>query len=150
MRYDIFIVMPLRLMVASSGNLCCPGAVAAGVAADAGVVERFRARMDNDVDTPGALAVLFEALRDANAALDRNEREQASSLAAAVLDLSAALGLRTRSEDQQVDEATLELVRRRDEARRAGDFAAADAIRAQLIEQGWVVEDGPEGTRVHR
>ena len=68
----------------------------------------------------------------------------------AVLDLSAALGLRTRSEDEQVDEATLELVRRRDEARRAGDFAAADAIRAQLIEQGWVVEDGPEGTRVHR
>jgi len=124
--------------------------VAAGVAADAGVVERFRGRMDNDVDTPGALAVLFEALRDANAALDRNEREQASSLAAAVLDLSAALGLRTRSEDEQVDEATLELVRRRDEARRAGDFAAADAIRAQLIEQGWVVEDGPEGTRVHR
>jgi cysteinyl-tRNA synthetase len=125
-------------------------AVGAGVAAEPGVVARFRTRMDSDVDTAGALAVLFDALRDANAALDRGDPERASPLAAAVLDLSAALGLRARTEEEKVDAAAQELVRRRDEARRARDFAAADALRDQLVALGWVVEDGPEGTRVHR
>ncbi|TML39257.1 MAG: cysteine--tRNA ligase, partial [Actinobacteria bacterium] len=124
--------------------------VGAGVAAEPGVVARFRTRMDSDVDTAGALAVLFDALRDANAALDRGDPQRASPLAAAVLDLSAALGLRARTEEEKVDAAAQELVRRRDEARRARDFAAADVLRDQLVARGWVVEDGPEGTRVHR
>ena len=118
--------------------------------AQPGVVARFRTRMDSDVDTAGALAVLFDALRDANAALDRGDPQRASPLAAAVLDLSAALGLRARTEEEKVDAAAQELVRRRDEARRARDFAAADVLRDQLVARGWVVEDGPEGTRVHR
>jgi cysteinyl-tRNA synthetase len=124
--------------------------VRTGVASDPGVVQRFRARMDSDLDTPGALAVLFDALRDANAALDRSERDSAAPLAAAVVELSAALGLRARDEDEEVDAAALDLVRLRDDARRRRDFGAADAIRAQLVERGWVVEDSPDGTRVHR
>ena len=124
--------------------------IAAGAAAEPGVVERFRARMDNDVDTAGALAVLFDALRDANAALDRGDGASAAPLAAAVSELGAALGLRARAVEEQLDVATTELLRLRDEARRGRDFAAADAIRAQLTARGWVVEDGPDGTRVHR
>ena len=43
-----------------------------------------------------------------------------------------------------------ELVRRRDEARASRDFAAADALRDELVALGWVVEDTPGGTKIHR
>jgi len=44
----------------------------------------------------------------------------------------------------------VELVTARDEARAGRDFAAADALRQRLEGLGWVVEDTPQGTRVHR
>ena len=51
-------------------------------------------------------------------------------------------------EEWQPSEAMKDLVRRRDDARAAGDFAAADAIRDQLQEMGLEVMDTPEGTTV--
>jgi cysteinyl-tRNA synthetase len=41
-------------------------------------------------------------------------------------------------------------VAERDRTRAAGDYPRADAIRRELEAEGWVVEDGPEGTRLHR
>ena len=53
-------------------------------------------------------------------------------------------------ETADVDPATAELVRRRDEARAAGSWDEADTLRGELEAAGWVVEDGPEGTRIRR
>jgi cysteinyl-tRNA synthetase len=65
--------------------------------------------------------------------------------------VSAALGLGLRGEvDDQIDPASAELVRRRDEARVQRDWALADRLRDELAEAGWVVEDGAEGTRIRR
>jgi cysteinyl-tRNA synthetase len=47
-----------------------------------------------------------------------------------------------------VPEAILELARQRDEARAAKDWARADALRAQITDAGYVVEDTPAGTEV--
>jgi cysteinyl-tRNA synthetase len=49
-----------------------------------------------------------------------------------------------------VDADAAELVRLRDRARAERDWPTADAVRAQLEEAGWVVEDGPAGTRIRR
>ena len=64
--------------------------------------------------------------------------------------MAAAVGLELRAEADAVDDETAELVRRRDEARQARDFAAADRLRDELATRGWVVEDTADGTKVRR
>jgi cysteinyl-tRNA synthetase len=117
---------------------------------DAEALERFRARMDDDLDTPGVVADVAELRRRANALLDGGDATGAAPLAAAVREITGALGLPLAGGDDRVDEATAVLVRQRDEARARKDWGGADAIRSQLEAQGWVVEDTPGGTRLHR
>ncbi|MBW3615555.1 MAG: cysteine--tRNA ligase, partial [Actinobacteria bacterium] len=125
------------------------GPVQAAPAAE--VLERFRAAMDDDFTTPTATAVVFDAVRDANAALDAGDRAAAESLGAAVFELSGALGLQLRGRDADaVDAESARLAAARDAARKARDWAQADALRDQLLGLGWKVEDGAQGTRLSR
>jgi cysteinyl-tRNA synthetase len=118
---------------------------------DPGAVARFRERMDNDLDTPGAVAGIFDLVRQANASADAGDEAAASLAARTVGLLSAALGLALGGEvDDQADPASAELVRRRDEARGQRDWALADQLRDELTAAGWVVEDSAEGTRIRR
>jgi len=120
-------------------------------AVDADAVEEFRRRMDDDLDTPGALAAVFDLARRANAADDAGDHEAAARAATTVGLLCAALGLSLHTaSDDALDADTAELVRRRDGARADRDWALADRLRDELVALGWVVEDGPEGTRVRR
>jgi len=64
--------------------------------------------------------------------------------------LLAALGVSLRDESGEADEASALLVAARDEARRAKDFARADALRDELVALGWTVEDTPSGTAIRR
>jgi cysteinyl-tRNA synthetase len=50
--------------------------------------------------------------------------------------------------DTEIDPVSADLVRRRDEAREHRDWTLADQLRDELMALGWVVEDGPEGTRI--
>ncbi len=128
-------------------------AAEAGVPAgtpDAAALEAFRAAMDDDLDTPRATALLFDLTRRANAALDAGDAAGAAPLLAAVREIAGALGLRLGGGEEAVAGEVGALVRRRDEARAARDFRAADAARVELVAAGWVVEDTPAGTRVRR
>jgi cysteinyl-tRNA synthetase len=123
----------------------------AGPGVDTGAVARFRQRMDDDLDTPGALATVFDLVRQANASADVGDDDDARRGARTVAVLCAALGLPLRSGDGgEMDPTSENLVRQRDEAREARDWARADALRDRLVELGWLVEDGPDGTRVRR
>jgi cysteinyl-tRNA synthetase len=119
-------------------------------AADDDALDRFRARMDDDLDTPGALAGLNTLERAANAALDAGDAAGAARMAATVRAMAKALGLELGGRRDEVPPEVGELVARRDAARAARDFAAADALRDELAGLGWVVEDGPAGTQIHR
>ncbi len=109
----------------------------------------FRTAMDDDFNSPPALAVVFEALRRANVAFDRNKTEHALGLSTAVLELLSMLGIAPRV-SEEVDEESAALARRRDALRRAKDWAGADEARAELEARGWTVQDGPDGTRLTR
>jgi cysteinyl-tRNA synthetase len=117
---------------------------------DEEAVARFRSAMDDDLDTPAAVAQLFELLRRANAVADAGDLGRARCLAATVAELAGALGLELGQAGGAVDDESAALVERRDAARRARDFASADALRDELTARGWVVEDGPEGTSIRR
>ena len=111
---------------------------------------RVASNMDDDLDTPLALAQLFEALATANSAADRGDDGTARELAAAVNVLFAAMGLALRARDDEADPKSAELVARRDAARAARDWAEADRLRDELVTLGWVVEDSASGTLIRR
>ena len=117
---------------------------------DEGALAMFWDRMDDDMDTPGALAGIFELVSRANSAADADNGDLAARLAHSAAVLLAALGVSLRDESGEIDEAAAALVAARDEARLAKDFARADALRAELVALGWTVEDSPAGTAIRR
>ena len=119
-------------------------------ALDTAAVDAFRAAMDDDLGTPAAVAVVFDAVRAANTALDRDD-DRAGGLLATVVDLAGALGLELGGgspggEAGSTDEASIDaLVAARTEARAAKDWAEADRLRDELTALGVVVEDTAAG-----
>lgn len=122
-------------------------------------VERFKAAMDDDFNTPAALAVLFDLAKAINTAKDEVE---ASGLAGRLVELGGLLGIlyqdpvkflqsgaAASGADDEV--AKIEaLIEQRKQARANKDYAAADAARNELTAMGIVLEDGPNGTTWRR
>jgi cysteinyl-tRNA synthetase len=116
---------------------------------DRNVIDQFVASMDNDLDTPVAMALIFDTVRRANVAIDAGDTATASALRAAAVEMLSALGLDLKSGDD-IDESMLQKARDLDAARISKDFATADAIRNELQEAGFIVETSKEGTRIRR
>jgi cysteinyl-tRNA synthetase len=106
---------------------------------DPAALDRFRAFMDDDLSTPGAVGLLFELVTAAN--------KGDAAAGAAALEIAGALGLELRAVGSVSDEARA-LAAERDEARRAKDWARSDALRDQLVAMGYEVADTPTGTEL--
>ena len=117
--------------------------------ADAETVAAFRAAMDDDLDTPKAMALLFDTVRQANSALDGGDESIAAGLTSAVREMCGAVGLRL-VEQVAVPADVLAQAAALDAARAAKDYDTADAIRADLQAAGWQVETTRDGTTVRR
>ena len=115
---------------------------------DADVLARFVAAMDDDLDTPAAMAVLFDTVRRVNTAVDAGSRSEAAPLAAAALEIAKAVGLVLHGGVDEVPSEIAALAAARDVARAAKDWARADAVRDELQAAGYVVEDSAAGTTV--
>jgi cysteinyl-tRNA synthetase len=122
----------------------------AGADPDPQAIEAFRTLMDDDLRTQAALALAFDLVREANAALDAGDAAAAGPRAAAALEIAATLGLDLRTEEEPVPDEVAGWARQRDEARAARDWPTADALRARIEEAGYVVEDTPGGTVVRQ
>ena len=105
--------------------------------------------MDDDLDTPAAMAVLFDTVRRANAALDAGDADAPGARRRGRARCAGAVGLELgRGGDVPADVAARAAAL--DAARAAKDFATADAIRAELQADGWTVETTAAGTTVRR
>jgi cysteinyl-tRNA synthetase len=116
----------------------------------------FEAALDDDLNAPNALAVVFNFVRESNAELDRDvptARAAADSARDALVRMDRVLGILelARAERASVADdlaAWVEaLVVQRQDARRNRDFAESDRIRDELAGKGIVVEDTPQGPR---
>jgi len=134
-------------------------AVAGEAALENDYAERFCAAMDDDFNTPRALAVLFEVASELNKAVRDND-PVASQLAAQLRQLGGMIGLLQQEPDQflqgQGDTGGLTsdeievLIEQRAQARREKNFGESDRIRDLLAEQGIILKDSREGTRWYR
>jgi len=113
-------------------------------------VERFVQLMDDDLQTPQALGLVFDLLREANGALDAEDQERGERLGRTVMVLAGAMGLALHGAVDELDAEAAALAAERDEARADKDFARADEIRDELKARGWVVEDTAQGTALRR
>ena len=119
--------------------------------------QAFSAAMDDDLAIPAALAVVHQAVRSGNAALAEGDRPTVVSALADVRRMLVVLGLDPVSQwpsaaaSDDVTSTIDALVRlalaARADARTRKDFAAADAVRDQLVAAGIHVEDTAEGPR---
>jgi cysteinyl-tRNA synthetase len=123
--------------------------VSTNATADEATLQSFRAAMNNDLDTPGATALMFDTIRKANAALDVKDDVLAGALAGAVKEMCVAFGLQVNA-FAEVSTDIAEKAVQLDAARAAKDFATADALRNELQAAGYVVETTKEGTKVRR
>ena len=111
---------------------------------------KFNTAMDDDLNTPDALAAVFELVKDINT-LGADASADALKTAAATFDeLTGVLGLLYNRKTEEIPAEVMELVNKRAEAKKAKDWPTADALRAQITEMGYVVEDTPQGPKVTR
>ena len=119
-------------------------------------IERFNDVMDDDFNTPKAVALLHELAREINR-LDDKTTESVQCLAATLRHLGGILGLlqdspqaylqgSVQTEGGISNEDIQTLIEQRNEARKTRNFAEADRIRDQLTENGVTLEDTPDGT----
>ena len=111
----------------------------------------YRAALDDDLNLPHGIGLVFDHVREANAALD-DERAGPLNIAAlqALLDdVDAHLDV-IRAEEPGLAEEVERLIAEREAARKARDFARADRIRDELRGRGIALEDSKDGVRWRR
>lgn len=130
--------------------------IAPGIRAETRVPVNVAAALDDDLNSPRALAELFDMARTLNKTTDADARAE---IAAGILAAGDLMGLvqldpedwfGSSSEDDLSATDIDRLLQARDQARSQRDFAAADEIRDQLAKAGISIEDGADGTRWRR
>lgn len=121
-----------------------------GVAGESEWLERaqleFRTAIEDDLNLPQAMAVVWSLVREGNRRQDRRAWKL-------LLDFDRVLGLRlgeTVEGEQEIPADVRALAEEREQARRLRDWARADRLRAEILSRGFVIEDTKEGWRLKR
>ncbi len=110
--------------------------------------DKFCAAMDDDLNTADAIAAIFDIVYIANTKITSASGKAAIDIALSLIrELGGVLGLFTKQEDKSLDDEVEELIKQRNEARAAKDWATADAIRDKLKEMNIVLKDTPDGVK---
>lgn len=108
--------------------------------------KKFEAAMDDDFNTADAISAVFELVKYANSNADENStRAYVREVRKTLQNLCDVLGLITEKQEELLDEEVEALIAERQMARKQKNFARADEIRAQLLEQGIQLEDTRQG-----
>ena len=110
--------------------------------------KKFEESMDDDFNTPLALAAIFDLVGEVNKAIDEKNvsKENLLEVHDFMMDIDKVLGV-LKHEKGELPKEILELIVKRETYRKMANFEAADEVRKKLNEKGYWVEDTPEGPR---
>ena len=112
--------------------------------------KEFTDAMDNDINTSMAITAVYNVLKsDANAKTKLALMEDFDKVLSIGL-IEKAKALSESSAEEKIPDEILQLVEQRKEARKAKDFARADALRDKISELGYVVEETRQGTKISK
>ncbi len=110
--------------------------------------DKFKAAMDDDLNTADAIAAIFDIVYLANTEISKESGKEAIKAALGkIRELGAVLGLFNKVKEKSLDAEVEELIAKRAEARANKDWATADAIRDKLKEMNIVLKDTPDGVK---
>ena len=114
--------------------------------------EEFKNAMEDDINTANAVSTIYDLSKDINSNVNENSsKEMIKKSYDMYMELNGVLGLLTKEkEDEILEDEILELIEKRQEARKDKDFALADKIRDDLLDKGIVLEDTREGVKWHK
>ncbi|QDW73887.1 cysteine--tRNA ligase [Lachnospiraceae bacterium KGMB03038] len=113
-----------------------------------GFVAAFEKAMDDDFNTADALAAVFDLVKFINTSAGENSsKAYLENLLKLLKKLTDVLGLIVDKKEELLDEEIENLIQERQAARKAKDFAKADAIRDELAQKGIILEDTREGVK---
>lgn len=112
--------------------------------------KEFTDAMDNDLNTSMAITALFNVLK-----ADTNSKTKLALIKefdrVLSLDLiEQAENLKNSSQEEEIPAEVLEIAQQRKEARKAKDFATADALREKILQMGYVIEETRQGTKISK
>lgn len=112
--------------------------------------KEFTDAMDNDLNTSMAITALFNVLK-----ADTNSKTKLALIKefdrVLSLDLiEQAENLKNSSQEEEIPAEVLEIAQQRKEARKAKDFATADALREKILKMGYVIEETRQGTKISK
>lgn len=113
---------------------------------------KFIEAMEDDLNTAEATGYLFEIVREVNTLANSCSKDVLIFAKSALKELCSILGILEQFEQKEevIPQQILNLIEKRNEARKAKNFAEADRIRDELKKLGYVVLDTPQGTKVER
>jgi cysteinyl-tRNA synthetase len=112
----------------------------------------FCEAMNDDLNISVALASLFDFVRGINNLLDSNviSKAEAQQLSAVIEGFDKVLAIIPKSKEEALPKEVEELIKKREDARKAKDWKTADQIRQQLKDMGITIEDTAQGVRWKR
>ncbi|MEY8508406.1 cysteine--tRNA ligase [Lachnospiraceae bacterium 42-17] len=114
-------------------------------------VKDFEGAMEDDFNTADAVAAVFDLVKYCNThAAQKSSGEFLEKLLGVLVKLTDVLGILVDKKEEILEEDIERLIEERKAARKAKDFARADAIRAELLEKGIILEDTREGVKWKR
>ena len=110
--------------------------------------EKYIAAMDDDLNTAGAIGAIFDIVYLANTEVTAQmPKSVIEKVIDTIRELGGVLGLFTKTEEKSLDDEVEALIEERNAARKAKDWAKADAIRDKLKEMNIVLKDTPNGVQ---
>lgn len=112
--------------------------------------KEFTDAMDNDLNTSMAITALFNVLKaDINAKTKLALIKEFDRVLSLDL-IEQAENLKNSSQEEEIPAEVLEIAQQRQEARKAKDFATADALREKILQMGYVIEETRQGTKISK
>ncbi len=117
------------------------------------LLEAFHAALADDLNTPKAFAVFLETIKEIHKALDANSNgNTAAPYIAALIEMDRVIGILSSLKTVRssvIPQEIINLSEKREAAKKEKDYAAADALRSSIEQQGYEIQDTPQGPLIH-